>query len=70
MTNTTLKIDQGALFAALNHDRHAMGLALALLEVMGHERVDIQFAHPNLNRDVRFHRDEFLRTLGVDVHAA
>jgi hypothetical protein len=47
-----------------------MGLALALLEVITGDRVNVDFAHPNLNRDIAFNRDQILKALGVDVPAA
>jgi hypothetical protein len=67
MTNSTLKIDQGKLFAALDHNPHTMGLALALLEVITGDRVEVDFAAPNLNRDVAFNRDQILKALGIGV---
>ena len=64
---TTIQIDQSKLFAALNHDKHAMAMILALLEVMGHERVEVNFGHAFNNRDVAFDRDQILKALGIDA---
>jgi hypothetical protein len=63
---STLKIDQAALFAALDHNKHAMATVLALLEVMGHERVEVNFGHAFNNCDVAFDRDQILKALGAD----
>jgi len=65
-TASTLKIDQAKLFAALDYDKHALATVLVLLEIMGHERVEVKFAHALLDRDVTLYRDELLKALGVE----
>ena len=66
MTGTTLKIDQGKLFAACNHDSRTMALVLMMAELATGERPEIKFASPQINGYVEHYRKQFVEALGAD----
>ena len=68
MSADTLKIDQGKLFAACDHDKRTMAMVLALVELTTGERVPIRFAHSLTDRDVDYYRSLFIEALGLPTN--
>ena len=62
---STLPIDQAKLFEALNHDMRLMAIMLTTTELVTGERIEINFAHSQINRDITYYRGLLLEALGI-----
>ena len=60
-----LQINQAKLFEAVDHNSRQMALVLALIELITAERAQVNFAHPQINRDVDYYRSLFRDSFAI-----